>query len=222
MPAESLAELERRFHALATAGGDVGEIDDDFVSTPDLPAEERLRIYRNMYWIRLVDTLAEQFPQLAGALGGPAFAETARAYLRAHPPTSPSLRELGSKLPEFLAGRPEGAELAEIAALEWTELDLFDGPDATPLSLDAVQALDPEALAELPLVLSPTARVVGTRLVYRKDFDVYHRSLEPGEEAALAEVARGTSVGLLCERLGDAQAVFATLARWLADEILIG
>ena len=237
MPAESLAALERRFYAIATRGasdvhevnhGDgkeaVNEIDDDFVGTSSLPAPARMQVYGNMYWIRLLDTLAEQFPDLYAAVGRAAFAELARDYLRAHPPTSPSLRELGCRLPAFLASRAETPELAEIAELEWTRIDLFDGPDAVALRADDVQRLDPSALAELPLALSATARVLaragGTVLVHRADGHVHDRVLDEDEAAALAEVAGGTTVGALCERVGDAATAFAYLTRWLEGEIL--
>lgn len=217
MPAD-LAALQRRFYALAVGGGEVGEVDDDFVGTPGLSAAKRMQVYADMYLIRLLDTLAEYFPELRAALGDE-YQDVARAYLAAHPPTSPSLRELGRALPAYLAGTR--ADLADLALLEWTRLDLFDGPDEETLDVTAVQSLDPAALAELPLALAVTARLLpnGT-LVWRQDFHVHDRAVPPDEAPALARVAAGTRVGLLCDEIGDADVAFGFLSRWLADEIL--
>jgi hypothetical protein len=218
MPAD-LAGIQERFHGLVTRGGEVAAIDEDFVGTPALPAAARLQIYANMYIIRLVDTLAEQFPELHAAAGD-GYAELARGYLAACPPTSPSLRELGQRLPAHLAAlRPELAALAE---LEWARLDLFDGPDVATLGLEAFQGLDPDALAGFALALAPTARLLpGDRLVFRAGALVHDRALEADEAAALAAVARGTTVGALCELLGDAAVAFGCISRWVDDELLV-
>ncbi len=215
MPAD-LAALQRRFYALAVGGGEVGEVDDDFVGTPGQSAAKRMQVYADMYLIRLLDTLAEYFPELRAALGDE-YQDVARAYLAAHPPTSPSLRELGRELPAFLAGSPH----AELALLEWTRVDLFDGPDDDTLDAGALQGIDPETLAELRLELAATARLLpsGT-LVWRQDFHVHDRAVPPDEARALAQVTAGTRVGILCDEIGDAEAVFGFLSRWLADGIL--
>jgi len=217
MPSENLAALERRFYALATAGDAAGDIDDDYVGTPGLSAAARLRVYADMYLVRLLDTLADYFPELASKLGREAFDDLARGYLRVHPPTSTTLRDLGRALPGFLAG----TEHAALAELEWTRIDLFDGPDGAPLGLEDFQALDPEALAELQLALNPTARILGDDLlVYRQGFHVHDRRLDADEARALAAVARGTTVGGMCELIGDAQVAFARITAWLSTEIL--
>jgi hypothetical protein len=68
----------------------------------------------------------------------------------------------------------------------------------------------------------PCARIVGAarRLVYRQELDVYDRELDEIEAGALVSVAGGTTVGALCELLGDAQAAFGYITRWLTDGLL--
>jgi hypothetical protein len=236
VPPAELARLQARFYGAVVGGAD-DDLADAVLGTDALPAAARVRIYAEMYLVRLLDTLAEHFAGLHEALGRPAFGRLARAYLAAYPPTSPSLRELGQHLPAFLAASGRSAE-GELALLEWTRLDLFDGPDGAPLTLAALQGLAPEALAELPLTLAPTARVLrlghdvlrgldleaeAVLLVYRTGVTVHTRAVTDAAEAdALAAVEAGTTVGALCERLGDAAAVFALLGRWLEDEVLAG
>jgi hypothetical protein len=221
MPADSLAALERRFYDLATAGGEVDKEDDDFVGTPGQSAAARMQIYADMYLVRLLEALETDFSETRAALGDEAWSDVARAYLRAHPPTSPSLAELGRQFPAFLAGRAPGRPEADLALLEWTRIELFTGPDVGPLDLAAIQALDPEALATLPLALVPTARLLPSgRLVHRGEIHVEDRIVETDELPALTLVAQGTTVGALCELVGDAGVAFGFLSRWLAEHVL--
>src|SRR5262249_592418 len=113
-----------------------GAIDALIAGDERLPAAERLDIYANMYFFRLLDCLREDFPRLAPALGEDRFHNLATDYLLAHPSEHPSLRYLGRRLPEFLAGHAlarESACLTDLARLEWTRADLFDASDARPL-----------------------------------------------------------------------------------------
>ena len=68
-----------------------------------LDPTEQLGIYADMYFYRLRDCLAEDFPRLASHLGEVGFHNLVTDYLWAHPSEHPSLRELGRRLPGFLA-----------------------------------------------------------------------------------------------------------------------
>ncbi len=100
-------------------------------------------------------------------LGEAAFRELVQAYLRAHPPHRPSLRDVGAKLPEFLAGSPAAAELRgrhalapDLARLEWALLEAFDAADAPPLPRTALAALAPERWAGLRFAFQPALRLL--------------------------------------------------------------
>ncbi|HET8948161.1 MAG TPA: DNA-binding domain-containing protein [Candidatus Polarisedimenticolia bacterium] len=128
-----------------------------------LPAAERLDIYANMYFFRLLDCLREDFPRLATALGEGRFHNLATDYLLAHPSENPSLRYLGRRLPEFLAGHAlarESACLADLARLEWTRADLFDAADAKPLGRDDVAGVAAGHGGDLPLRTVPAFRLL--------------------------------------------------------------
>jgi hypothetical protein len=214
-------ELER-FFAAVTGGAAIEDIDRDFVGTAALPAAARLRIYADMYLVRLLDTLAEQFPDLLAAVGRPAFGRLARGYLAAHPPTSPSLRELGAALPAYLADQPE---LAALALLEWTRVDLFDGPDGVPLRWEELCAVPPAELPGLELALGPTCRILpGPRLVYRTEGGVHDRLLDEWEARALALLEHGRPVGALCEHAATfgvtAERLLEVLAGWVEDGLI--
>ncbi len=128
-----------------------------------LAPADRLDIYANMYFFRLLDCLREDFPRLAAALGDQRFHNLATDYLLAHPSANPSLRYLGQRLPGFFAGHAlarESACLADLARLEWTRADLFDAADARALGRDDVATLAAGHGGDLPLRAVPAFRLL--------------------------------------------------------------
>jgi len=116
---------------------------------------ERLEVYRDQFWVRHLQNLADDFPTLAWAIGGAdAFAALAGDYLRASPPSTWDLQRLGAAMPMFVAGheRLGSDEVARDAArLDWAFMEIFDAPDAPPF--------DPRVLAATPEDAWPGARV---------------------------------------------------------------
>jgi len=111
-----------------------------------LTSAERLEIYARSYWYRILDALYDDFPGLRAIVGARGFQRLARAYLAEMPSQSFTLRDLGSRLPEWLPLHPEhmgkNPPLAlDMVRLEWAHVEAFDGP--------AEQVLGPEDLLEL-------------------------------------------------------------------------
>jgi hypothetical protein len=153
-----------------------------------LPAAERLDIYANMYFFRLLDCLREDFPRLATALGEDRFHNLTTDYLLAHPSENPSLRYLGERLPGFLAAHALGRQaacLVDLARLEWTRADLFDAADAAALTREDLGRLAQEHAGDLPLHAVPAFRLL------RLDHDAPRlwRELRDRETAAAAPAA---------------------------------
>jgi hypothetical protein len=107
----------------------------------NLTAEERIHIYANAYYARLMECLRESFPVLMRTLGEDVFNEFAFEYLQRFPPRSYTLGRLGDHFAEFLeltrpdkehATQPAEANwpdfLIDLARLEWTIEQVFDGP----------------------------------------------------------------------------------------------
>jgi hypothetical protein len=98
-----------------------------------LTAEERLSIYANGYWARLLECLGDCFPVLRTALGADVFDGFAFEYLQRYPSRSYTLDRLGESFPRFLdETRPDNTDwpdfLIDLARLEWTVAKVFDGP----------------------------------------------------------------------------------------------
>jgi hypothetical protein len=132
-------------------------------SSGQLSAVERVDIYANMYFFRILEVLADEYAKIVTLVGGDVFHNLVTDYLLACRPAHPSLREVGARLPAYLAYHPLTEArpwLSELARLERTRLELFDGPDAEILTFDAVRAMPPEALPELALRAIPCQAVV--------------------------------------------------------------
>src|ERR1700743_2070315 len=74
-----------------------------------LTSFERLEIYNKQYWFRVIGAVAEDYPALNAVLGSKRFDAMVLAYLKENPSTSFTLRNIGAKLPEWLAAHPDVA-----------------------------------------------------------------------------------------------------------------
>jgi hypothetical protein len=116
-----------------------------------LTSADRLQIYNQQYWYRLLDCLEDDFPGLRAVLGANGFLALAKEYLKEHPSRSFSLRDLGSDLPEFLEARtelitPNVALCRELARFEWAQVVAFDGPSFEPVDDQYILTGNPETL----------------------------------------------------------------------------
>jgi hypothetical protein len=123
-----------------------------------LAPAEQLEIYREQFFLRHVEVLRDDFGALDHLLGDAAFHVLAEAYLAAHPPSSFSLRDLGARLPAFVAGNEPWSDdpfIADLARVEWAFVEAFDASDAPALDLESVAAVPEDAWTTLRIVLSP-------------------------------------------------------------------
>ena len=71
-----------------------------------LSAVDRLDVYANMYFFRMLDVLRDDYAKVVAVVGDDAFHNLVTDYLVACRPAHPSLREVGARLPGFLARHP--------------------------------------------------------------------------------------------------------------------
>jgi hypothetical protein len=233
-----LRELQLRLRELfARPPGSAEELERAVANLPirahgALSAAERVRVYADMYFLRLRDALAEDHGALREALGTERFAALARAYVDAHPSDRPSLRDLGSRLAGFLGRRPDLVDhpwQVDLAAFEWAMVGAFDAPDDDTLDAATLATLPRDAWPDLHLqpvrslvLLGPCAPVDTLRdrllagegtddvaldrvllRVWRQELAVYHRRIDPLERDALTVLAPGASFAALCAWLAD-------------------
>jgi len=126
-----------------------------------LTSFERLEIYNRQYWFRVLSCFAEDFPGLRAIVGIRTFDKLMRAYLMDCPSRSFSLRNLGSRLEEWLIANPKWIDsnprlAVDMVQLEWAHLEAFDGgfePVLTPAEIEA-------AGLDLRISLQPYVRLL--------------------------------------------------------------
>jgi hypothetical protein len=129
-------------------------------------AAERLEIYANAYFYRILDCLKQDLPALEVCLGGDGFHDLVTAYLVSHPPRHPSLRHAGDRLALFLAGGAAEPFVRrcpwahDLARLEWALVDAFDAPDAPSLSRETLARVAPDDWSSLGFVFHPSLEVL--------------------------------------------------------------
>lgn len=195
-----------------------------------LSAIDRLEIYANMYFYRLRDCLAEDFPAVRATVGADRFHNLITDYLLVHPSTHPSLRFAGQHLPAMLTTHSLSGQwpfLAELARLEWGILDAFDAADGSLLHESDLERIPAANWGDLRLRLVPSAQLLHfewsvhetwkavdcgsppvapersphTLLVWRRGFRVYHRAIDATEHDALALAQTGAPFAALCARI---------------------
>jgi len=95
-----------------------------------LSSFERREIYNRQYWFCVIGAVSEDYLALNAVLSLKRFDALILAYLRENPSTSFTLRDLGGKLPTWLANHPE----VEVARLELAYVEAFDRASLPPLS----------------------------------------------------------------------------------------
>jgi hypothetical protein len=200
-----------------------------FTGSARLSPIEQLDVYREQFWLRHVDCLAEDFPTLRAHVGDARFEAIVAAYLAAHPPVHFQLRHLGDDLADFL--NKEDALLSDIARVEWAYIDAFDAEDAPPLDPATVQAIAPSAWTDVRIVFHPALQrlrlahathkmrerfredktvevpaAVPTHLgIYRRGILLYTEEMDPLSYDLALRLARGEPLG----PAGDAVAASA-------------
>jgi hypothetical protein len=202
---------DENMRTTAPDGRQMAEVAESFIAPNSrLTAFERLEIYNRQYWYRVLGALAEDFPALRAVIGGLRFEALSIAYLAEHPSRSFTLRNLGSKLPAWLAAHPEHTgrrhRLAvDMAKIEWAFVEAFDAAELAPLTQRQIAALQ----ADSRLALQPFLQLIA--LQYPADDLVLE--LHAGEKRQTSEA------GVAQEDNSGAQAAVPKLRprpTWLA------
>jgi hypothetical protein len=155
---------ENHMQIVGEDGRELAEIDSIIAPNSKLSAFERLEVYNRQYWFRLFEALDTDFPALIKLVGRDGFRELAESYIADCPSKSYTLRDLGSRLPDWLAANPgktgEYPEAAvDVARLEWAYVEAFDALELPPVKPEQLAAAGENA----KLRLQPHIRFVELR-----------------------------------------------------------
>ena len=222
---ENLSHIQRRVSSLVMQprlrwGKEIAQL---IAPNDRLSSLERLRIYHEQYWARLLTSFEEDFAGLQAVLGKRKFQAVVRAYLTACPSTSFTLRNLGSRLASWAeANRLSFAPFAELALdmirLEWAHIEVFDAPSSPPIQspgvpftlqpyvrlltvqhavddlLLEVRAADVRQLPRKRIAQYANKKCALHIAVHRWDNSVYYKTLELGAHTLLSAIASGHSL----------------------------
>jgi hypothetical protein len=199
MPAlPELRELQRAFgNALLTASGPQALSELAAMLGVEQPL---LAIYRNTAVGTLSHALSLSFPAVQQIVGEDFFEGAAQQFIATHPPTGACLDAYGHDLPSFLAQFPPAASLsylADVARLEWAVNRALHAPDAAPLALGVLAALDAARMPLVSFVPHPAVTVMRVET----PADAIWRAVLAEDEAAMAALdLTAGAVWLLIER----------------------
>ncbi len=168
-----------------------GDVENVIQRSIRLTGLERLSIYADAYYARLLECMSGCFPVLKKTLEVQVFDSFAIEYLQRYPSRSYTLDQLGVNFCRFLMEtRPEledGADtgwpdfLIDLATLEWTIGRVFDGPgcEGEPLlTPETLEAFPPEHFANARLVPVPGFSLLAFRYPVNAYFTAVRRSSE--------------------------------------------
>ena len=133
-------------------GRSMTEVAEEFIKPNDrLSAFERLQLYNRMYWFRLIDIMHDDNPGLRAVLGDKKFTRMVEAYLAKYPSRSFTLRNLCSRLAQFIREEPRWtaphtALAHTVARFEWAQTVAFDEAQLPVLTAAEIAPTPPERL----------------------------------------------------------------------------
>jgi hypothetical protein len=176
----TLAELQKLLYRLITAPADPEEVvarehalqesglEAVILGNRRLSAHDRLGIYANAYFYRLLDIFKEEFPCTYAVLGDITFHNLITGYLIEYPPSEPSVFYAGCQLPHYVKtvrvlpgiSASQLPYLADLARLERACIEVFHGADAEALEQQSLSDISPESWPLLRIRLHPAVQIL--------------------------------------------------------------
>jgi Putative DNA-binding domain len=190
-----------------------------------LTSTERLGIYANMYYARLIEVLDAEYPTTRQILGPDAFEAACRKFIARHPSRTRTLGHLSEQFPAFLARhlpRSNRHGLAvDVARIERAMEDVFDARRAEPMTPEQFASIGGDQWERVKLAVTPALRLLTLRfpanaymnavrdgakpgiprprpsfaIVYRRGFQVFRRDQAREQFRLLSALAAGRPLG---------------------------
>jgi hypothetical protein len=207
-----------------------GGLDAIIVGDDRLSSRERVEIYANAYFYRLLDVFKEDFPATLAVIGETNFHNLVTGYLIDHPPVEPEIQYAGRHLSDFIRTHPLRERwpfIADLAHLERAMIEVFHGPDAEPLDAGVMRTVAPDEWPAIQLRAHPSLRILelgwqidtvrravdsgesweepapgaAAILVWRRKSQVHYRELERAEHEAIALAQNGATFAAICDAI---------------------
>lgn len=165
----SLAEVQSAFTA-AIVSGDEAAVERFLPLINESPrgpkAFNRFKVYADAWYIRLEESLREDYPQLHEALGPKRWKKLISAYIRRCPSKSFTLAHAGDQLPEFLEAHLDSYSaklwLPDLAKLERALYRLNSTCDPVPWSPEKLMLASDHGASDVRLQFQPGVQLLET------------------------------------------------------------
>lgn len=230
MSRPSLADLQKLITAVVdgTASSDERKKVEMWVevTSKTISARDRLSVYADGWYLRLEESLAEDFPGVRRQLDAGSWESLVRSYFRVAPSTSFTLSRLGDQFPAFLAERADSSRrLADLALFEKALYKSSNARDVEIWDVSELQGYDPEAAGALRFEMQPSVTLIESKsnfialhedeapdlseaptfaVVFREGFTPSYRELEADEFVFLKRASEGATLGELAEEFQEA------------------
>lgn len=176
---------------------DLAQLEEIVTRSSGMSAIDRLQIYGNAYFARLIECLRDGFPVLRHAVGDEAFDAFSFGYLQSHPSTTYTLMKLGCRFPQYLADTAPDTDdmpghwfdfVVELARFELAVGQVFDGPGSeggSLLSATHLLAIPPEQLLKVRLATTPSLQLMALMYPVHRYYEDHRRGVDavpPGRE----------------------------------------
>ncbi len=131
-----------------------------------LSTHDRLDVYANAYFYRLLESLAADYVTVHRVLGEEKFHDLVAHYLMRYPSNSPNIGDLGEAFPGFIKGYPLSEQypfLHELAALERAVMECLFTHHLPALDVRSFQTKSEEEWATARFVLDPAIRLMSVQ-----------------------------------------------------------
>jgi len=201
----------------------------NIVDKEPVPAITRLNVYKDGYYLRLLEALEQDYEVLRALMGFDEFDQIAREYIHHYPSPFKSIRWYGKELSLFLKQKTNQVYLSEMAQFEWLLTEAFDAAESDILTVEEMAAIPPKKWPTMRFILHPSLRQLHLSantvaiwqsykekgillspeetdisvpwIIWRKELDILFCSLSPAENNMLQTLIAGLPFKKLCENL---------------------
>jgi hypothetical protein len=164
-----------------------------------LSTQDRLDVYANAYFYRLLESLASDYKTVHRILGEEKFHDLVAYYLMRYPSRSPNIGDLGEAFPGFIKDNPLSNPfpfLHELALVERAIMECLFTNHLPPLDVRSFQTKSEKEWATARFVLDPAIRLISVQW----PVDILWKRREQSEPLELPAFPESTPRHLLLHR----------------------
>ncbi len=136
---------------------------------------ERIHVYANGYYVRLMDVLSADFPLIKWILGDEAFNLLSREFIKVHPSSEYNINSIGKHFSTFLQRHPQHPAhpfLQQLSEYEWNLNQSQFLPHQNPMDFSSLKSIGVEQWADAKFEFQPNLILMESGYT----FDQLHRA----------------------------------------------